>query len=188
MEIIIDNSNLQEPINEYFPSDTLFTPYERRRGLPIGNLTSQFFANVYLNEFDHFVKEELRQKAYIRYVDDFIILGNSKERLNDIKLLCSKFLEKYRLIMNLNKSFVHPTKEGIKFLGYKVFADYGLLINASLVRFRKRMKQKKEDYAAGRISIDHLRSSIHGWLGYAVHCNSYSIRKNVLSDFAFTTG
>lgn len=72
LDTIIDNSNAQEPMNEYFPGDDLFTPYGRRRGLPIGNLTSQFLANVYLNGFDHYVTEVLRAKGYIRYVDDCV--------------------------------------------------------------------------------------------------------------------
>jgi len=70
IDTIIDNSNPQVPVIDYFPGDDLLTPIERRRGLPIGNLTSQFFANVYLNDFDHFVKEQLRCQAYVRYVDD----------------------------------------------------------------------------------------------------------------------
>lgn len=78
IDTIIDNSNLQEEVFDYFPGDDLFTPSERRRGLPIGNLTSQFFANVYLNDFDHFVKEKLRCQAYERYVDDFVLLVNDK--------------------------------------------------------------------------------------------------------------
>lgn len=71
IEQIIDRSNEQDPVLHYFPGDTLLTPNERRKGLPIGNLTSQFFANCYLNGLDHFVKEDLKAKCYLRYVDDF---------------------------------------------------------------------------------------------------------------------
>ena len=70
---IIDASNPQEQVNQHFSQDDLFTPFERRRGLPIGNLTSQFFANLYLDGFDHFCKEVLGAKGYIRYVDDFAL-------------------------------------------------------------------------------------------------------------------
>jgi retron-type reverse transcriptase len=72
--LIIDGSNPQEDATAYFPGDDLFSPYERRRGLPLGNQTSQFFANVYLNPLDHFVKRALKIEAYIRYVDDFLLL------------------------------------------------------------------------------------------------------------------
>jgi retron-type reverse transcriptase len=73
IDTIIDGSNEQEPVMDYFPDDDLLTPLERRKGLPIGNLTSQFFANIYLNHFDHFVKEDLKVKKYLRYVDDFAL-------------------------------------------------------------------------------------------------------------------
>lgn len=89
---IIRTSNLQEPANVYFPGDDLFTPHERRRGLPIGNLTSQFFANVYLNPFDHFVKESLGVRGYIRYVDDALLFANNKHWLRMCKKQCRDFL------------------------------------------------------------------------------------------------
>ena len=77
MDLIVDSSNPQERVFEYFDSDDLFTPLNRRRGIPIGNLTSQFFGNLYLNGFDHFVKEDLRCRYYIRYVDDFVVLDDA---------------------------------------------------------------------------------------------------------------
>jgi retron-type reverse transcriptase len=67
---LIEASNAQEPVFDWFPGDDLFTPSERRRGLPIGNQTSQFFANVYLNPLDHFVREQLRAGGYVRDVAD----------------------------------------------------------------------------------------------------------------------
>lgn len=81
LRLIVESSNPQEPVGAYFPGDDLFTPHERRHGIPIGNLTSQFFANVYLNPFDHFVKEELGCGCYIRYCDDCVIFGDDKRRL-----------------------------------------------------------------------------------------------------------
>ena len=80
---IVDGSNPQEPVNLYYPGDDLFTPFERRRGLPIGNLTSQFFANLYLDGLDHFCKEVLRVKGYLRYVDDFALFHDSREQLEE---------------------------------------------------------------------------------------------------------
>jgi retron-type reverse transcriptase len=84
IDTIIDNSNEQEPVIEYFPGDGLLTPIERRRGLPIGNLTSQFFANIYLNGLDHFVKEQLRASKYLRYVDDFALFADDRNFLSDV--------------------------------------------------------------------------------------------------------
>ena len=86
--VILDHSNEQEPFVHWFPGDDLLTPSERRRGLPIGNQTSQFFANVYLNSFDHFVKETLRMPAYVRYMDDFAIFGDDKGTLDEVRRQC----------------------------------------------------------------------------------------------------
>lgn len=80
---IIDGSNPQEPVHLYYPGDDLFTPFERRRGLPIGNLTSQLFANVYLDRLDHFVKEALRAPGYLRYVDDFALFHDDPDVLEE---------------------------------------------------------------------------------------------------------
>jgi retron-type reverse transcriptase len=94
---IIDGSNPQEEINNYFPGDTLFTPMERRRGIPIGNQTSQFFANVYLDPLDHFAKERLGVKGYVRYVDDFLVFSDDKERLAEARQQIAEFLVQLRL-------------------------------------------------------------------------------------------
>jgi retron-type reverse transcriptase len=82
---IIDNSNEQEPVIEYFPGDDLLTPLQRAKGLPIGNLTSQFFANVYLSGCDRFVKEQLQAKNYLRYVDDFALFSSDRLFLADCR-------------------------------------------------------------------------------------------------------
>jgi retron-type reverse transcriptase len=106
IEKIIDNSNKQEPHIVYFSGDNIFTPHERRRGLPIGNLTSQFFANIYLNGFDHFVKEKLKTEKYLRYVDDFALFGDDKMFLADSRTAIEEYLETLRLkIHPVNNTF-----------------------------------------------------------------------------------
>ncbi|MGB3292211.1 MAG: RNA-directed DNA polymerase [Phormidesmis sp.] len=101
IDTIIDGSNEQETVLQYFPGDIMLTPAMRRRGLPIGNLTSQFFANVYLNGFDHFVKEQLRVKCYIRYVDDFVLLSDDRAFLqaavSKLKNTCPNCVSKFTL-------------------------------------------------------------------------------------------
>ncbi|MEK6951448.1 MAG: reverse transcriptase/maturase family protein, partial [Nanoarchaeota archaeon] len=90
------------------------------RGMPLGNLTSQFFANVYLNKLDYFVKHKLKAKYYIRYVDDFVILHHNKETLEEYKLSIDKFLrENLKLELHPDKSKIIPLKNGINFLGYR---------------------------------------------------------------------
>ena len=109
---IIDGSNEQEEVVSFFPGDDLFTPLERRRGLPIGNQTSQFFANVYLNVLDHFVMRELRPALYLRYVDDFVLLGNDKPELTSQRRQVELLLGQLRLNLNGGKSRVYRCGDG----------------------------------------------------------------------------
>jgi len=90
---IVANSNPQEPVVHYFPGDDLFTPHERRRGIPIGNLTSQFLANVMLDPLDHYLKESLRRPGYLRFADDFLVFGDDKQELADLLVSIRRFLE-----------------------------------------------------------------------------------------------
>jgi retron-type reverse transcriptase len=188
IDAIINNSNPQEPVNDYFSGDTLFTPYERRRGLPIGNLTSQFFANVYLNELDHYVKETLGRKAYIRYVDDFVIFGNDKEELHFVKQRIQQCVQTFRLTLNEDKSIIHPVYRGINFLGFRMFPAFRLLNNKSIVRFKRRMERMEHEYAKKSVSLARVRSSVNGWIGHVLHCSSYRMRKKYLNAVCFTTG
>jgi retron-type reverse transcriptase len=93
---IIDASNEQVPVLEYFPGDDLLTPVQRRKGLPIGNLTSQFFANLYLSPFDHFVKRQLKLKHYLRYVDDFAAFSDDRQELAEARVAMEAYLATLR--------------------------------------------------------------------------------------------
>jgi len=107
VDTIIDNSNPQVPVVAYFPGDDLLTPQSRRHGLPIGNLTSQFLANVYLNGFDHFVKEKLKISQYVRYVDDFALFSDDYDLLKAARLAIEDYLVTLRLK-------IHPIKSQLK--------------------------------------------------------------------------
>ncbi|MFN9857298.1 MAG: RNA-directed DNA polymerase, partial [Pseudanabaena sp.] len=97
IDAIIDNGNDQESSPDYFPNDTLLDPVERKRGLPIGNLTSQSFANIYLSGFDHFVKEQLKVKKYLRYVDDFALFADDRYFLQEAQIAIVEYLNSLRL-------------------------------------------------------------------------------------------
>lgn len=113
IDLIIDNSNIQEEVNFNFSGDNLFTNSEIRKGLPMGNLTSQFFANIFLNPLDHFVKEQLRCKHYIRYVDDFVLLADDKKTLPEIQnsvnswKVHARFSDTFNLRLNIYNNFAH---------------------------------------------------------------------------------
>ena len=185
LDLIIDHSNPQEPAVFYFPGDDLFSPHQRQRGLPIGNLTSQFFANLYLNPLDHFVKEELRVRDYLRYCDDFVIFSNDKAHLQEIKARIGVFLEPFRLKLHPDKCLTHPTERGVKFLGFKVFPDHRLLLKENIRRFRRRTRWMQAAYARGEMELDHIKASIQAWLAHAEHGDTYRLREMLLGELVF---
>lgn len=179
---IIDNSNLQEAHFAYFKGDDLFTPHERKKGLPIGNLSSQYFANIYLNAFDHFVKEQLRAKHYLRYVDDFVLFSNSKQELYEWKEAIISYLAQLRLLLHPNKSQVHSVKAGINFLGYRVYPYYRLLRTANVRLFKKRLKRRVHQYLSGAITASTFENSLNAWMAHASHASTYHLRLAIYHD------
>lgn len=182
-DLVIDSSNPQEQVLEWFPGDDLFAPVERRKGLPIGNQTSQFFANLYLDPLDHFVKEVLGCRYYIRYVDDILVLGPEKGYLWDVKEEISGYLEKLRLKL---RAQVFPVRCGIPFLGYVVFPGYRRLRPQNVRDFRRRLRELQRLYACGELSLERLRCSINGWLGHAMHADTYRLCRSLLGKAVFS--
>ncbi|MCG8345558.1 MAG: RNA-directed DNA polymerase [Chlorobiales bacterium] len=168
---VIDNGNAQESPLDYFPGDMLFTPFERTKGLPIGNLTSQFFANYFLNGFDHFVKETLHCKGYVRYVDDFVLFSNSKEELRQWEKEIEAFLEILRLKLNPEGTALYPSSEGRPFLGQIVFPSHRLLPSANVRAFKKKLT------ALETAPIEKRQSSIAGWTGHARQADTRRLRE-----------
>jgi hypothetical protein len=109
-------------------------------GIPIGNLTSQIFANLYLNDLDHFIKGDLKCHFYLRYMDDLILFGDQKMQLNGWKETISNRLESLKLKLHQNKSQIYQVIDGVSFLGYKIYPTHRLIIKQNVSRFRKRMK------------------------------------------------
>jgi len=123
---------------------------ETQRGMPLGNLTSQFFANVYLNELDYFVKHNLKVKYYIRYVDDFVILNNDKEKLVEYKKQIDKFLnENLKICLHPEKSKILSLNEGIGFLGFRVFYYHKLLKKSNIKKMKKTLDKFFVSYSQG---------------------------------------
>jgi retron-type reverse transcriptase len=186
IDLIIDNSNPQTPINEYFSGDNLFTPLERKRGLPIGNLTSQFFANIYLNEFDHFVKDGLGIKKYVRYVDDFVIFSNCKSTLNRIRKHIEFKLAEYRLKIHKIKSRITNTNYGENFLGFRVFKNKIRIRNINLALAKKRFRNLQLDYSAGTKNIGEITQSVRSWVSHLEYGDTFRLRENIFKDIVFS--
>jgi len=182
---IIDGSNPQEEALHYFPGDDLFTPGERRRGIPIGNQTSQFFANVYLDPLDHFVKDHLGIKGYVRYVDDFLVFGDDKCQLADVREQVGTFLASLRLKLHPTKRVISPVKNGIRFLGYRVFPTHRLLPKENVRRFRRRVRGMQADYAAGRLEWPTIVQRLMSWVGHAKQANTYRLLDGLFGSISF---
>jgi len=183
IEVILESGKdvlNDEYILTYFPDDNLFTPLERNRGLPIGNLTSQFFGNIYLNSLDHFIKEELCCRYYLRYMDDFALFEDSKSKLWQYKKKIVYFLYTLRLTLNPKKQFVFPSNIGLDFLGYRIFLTHRLVRKTTIYRYSKRLKRLWQDVKKNKISLDKLKASLFAWFGHINHTNSYNLKKMVL--------
>ena len=171
---------------EYFKGDNLFTPVKRKKGLPIGNLTSQFFANIYLNDFDHYVKEVLRAGYYIRYCDDFVIFDNSRAWLNQVKFQIKDYLGKLRLRLHVNKSRVFRTSDGVDFLGYRIYPDRMLVRKTIVKRYRRKLRRMAIDYENGKMELREINNSIQSWIGHVKHADSYKLREELFRKAVFS--
>jgi retron-type reverse transcriptase len=183
--LILDHSNPQEPVASWFPGDDLFTPAQRRRGLPIGNQTSQFFANVYLDPLDHFLKDRLRLAGYVRYVDDFVAFADDKRQLTEAQRQVRTFLEGLRLRLHPTKDVIFPVRQGIAFLGYRVFRSHLGLAKANVWRFRRRLRSLQRQYAQRQISLDNARRRIVSWIGHARQADTYRLRSRLFREDPF---
>ncbi len=149
-------------------------------GMPLGNYTSQFFANVYLNELDYYVKHILKARYYIRYVDDFVILHRRKETLDYYLQHINNFLPSLKIKLHPNKTEIHALRNEITFLGYRIFYHYRLLRKRNARHFIGRLKENISLYKNQEISEEQLESRINGWLGYAKFADTFNFRnKNV---------
>jgi len=161
----------------YFPGDDLFA-FNRSRGLPIGNLTSQWWANCYLNPFDHFVQRELGCHAYLRYVDDFLLFGKDKSQLWEWRQALIKRLERYRLTIHEKIAFPRPVKAGIPFLGFVVYPTHRLLKRRKGIAYSRHLKRLLQDG-----SQEKIKASVQGWVNHVRYGDTYGLRKALLSKF-----
>lgn len=163
----------------YFPGDDLFA-VNRPRGLPIGNLTSQFWGNVYLSGFDHFVTRRLRC-GYVRYVDDLLLFGSSKEQLWGARAETVRWLERLRLTMH-GGSHPKPSAEGVSFLGFVVTPERRRLKGRKVVQYRAWLTSLLEDLCLGRAGREEVEASLRGWANHARYGNTVGLRSAMLAS------
>jgi RNA-directed DNA polymerase len=149
--------------------------------LPLGNVTSQIFANIYLNELDWFIKRKLRTKNYFRYADDFIIAHPDKEYLlHSLKEIKNFLGNELNLQLHPKKVSIRKFHQGIDFLGYVILPHHKVLRTKTKKRMYRKLKEKHAQLKNGIISKEKFDQSLQSYLGILKHCEGYKIRQNIL--------
>jgi len=191
----IDHKILVKILEEYIPDaniiwllenviDSFSSEKDMSVGLPLGNLTSQLFVNIYMNKFDQFVKHKLKVKRYIRYADDFIILAEDKKWLEEQISPIKEFLrQELRLALHPDKIFIKTVASGVDFLGLVNFSDYRVLRTKTRRRMFKKIENKYVDWQGGLMSEESFGQSLQSYLGILKHCNGYGIVREIEGGF-----
>lgn len=165
-----------------FPDDDLLSLC-RPKGLPIGNLTSQFWSNCYLHPLDMFIKRELGCRCYLRYVDDFALFSDSKNQLWEWKTAIREKLNALRLRFHQNPAQVTPVSQGIPWLGFVIYPDYRRVKNRKVIHASRRLAHRYKDWQQGDISFGEFDASVQGWINYVRYADSWGLRKHMLKPF-----
>ena len=168
--------------------EKIIRSFEKKEGkaLPLGNVTSQLFANVYLNELDQFMKHKLKIRYYLRYCDDFVILEKNRPGLKGLIWQIDNFLRKrLKLELHIEKLVIRKYHQGMDFLGYIVLPHHRVLRTKTKKRIFKKLKIKAKDYNNGIISKETLGQSLQSYLGVLSHANSFKLSEELKNDFWF---
>lgn len=156
------------------------------KGLPIGNLTSQHFANLYLGELDHYLKARRRIKGYLRYMDDLVLFADDKPMLHRWLADLRRFLqETLRLELKQGATLLAPVTEGIPFLGFRVYSGVIRLDKRGLRRFRRNVRGRERAYRAGRLGMEELASCMASLFAHAAHADTLTLRRQVAQASLF---
>lgn len=158
---------------------TILLSTEEMKGLPLGNYTSQMFANIYLNEIDQYAKRKLKCKFYFRYMDDIIILCQNKKIAQERLDLLTEFLGEYLKLTFNSKTRIFKDVQGVNFCGYKINENRLKIRNSSKYRMKRKLKGYTKQLKDGKITLPEIQRSIAGWLGYVKHADSYNLRKSI---------
>jgi retron-type reverse transcriptase len=166
-----------------FPGDDLFAAL-RPRGLPIGNLTSQFWANVYLNPLDTLIQRELRL-PHVRYCDDILIFADDRATLHHARAALAERMAALRLALHPIKTRIYQAGEGVEFVGYRLFTTHRRLRRDNVRRFVRRLRRQQRAYYAGQLNVNKLRASLTSWIAHAKHADTYRLRSRLLRAHPF---
>jgi RNA-directed DNA polymerase len=169
IELIIDSFTIQKG---------------KAAGLPLGNVTSQLFANVYLHELDHFVKHVLREPHYLRYCDDFLILSTDYQHLVSILLRIQIFLnQNLRLTLHPKKVTIRKLSQGIDFVGYVLFEHHTLVRSRTKRRMKQKLSSTFEEYLMGKTDVSSMDQRVQSYLGILSHANQHTLSESIQNAF-----
>jgi hypothetical protein len=172
------------PVTANLEADTRIS----EKGMPIGNLTSQMFANIYLNELDYYIKHELKIRYYIRYMDDMIILHHDKAQLHHVKYAIEEFLlTKLKLNLN-NKTAIRPTSLGIHFVGYQIWPTHKKIRKPTALKIKRKLHKMAGRYNRGIINLDKFKASLASYMGMLIHANCDRFKRALLNSIVLCKG
>lgn len=169
--------------------DSYCEPGTPGKGIPIGNLVSQLLANIYMDQLDHYVKEQCRERYYVRYMDDFVVLHHDKRHLQALRLRLERYLADH-LALELNrKTGVFPIAtrrgRGLDFLGYHLWPHTRRLRKASLKRLKRRIRSSARKYSRGEIGMGEVKQHLHSMIRHAQHGNAEAAITKTLQQTSF---
>ena len=186
----IDHDVLKEILDRIFKDPDLLWLLETiidgdkagKVGLPIGSLTSQWFANLYLDPFDHYVKDELGEKNYLRYMDDMLLFGGSRDEMHRLKMLAESFLnDELHLTLKERATILSPVDEGLPFLGLMIYPNLIRVRQTNKKRSLRHLKTRIEEYARGEITEEEFSQSVSSITEHLKTGNTYRLRRNIFS-------
>lgn len=184
--ILAAGSDVIDPIRRHFPGDDLFTPWQRPLGLPIGNLTSQHFGNRFLSPVDHRVKDRLRVRAYLRYMDDMLVFHDDRDALHGIGLAIEAVCSNLRL--RLHPWQVVPTRAGVGFLGFRILPDVVRVKRSSVARAQNRLTQRIAAARGNPAEVAACLSSLRSTFAHWKHADSWRLRRATLHALGILGG
>jgi retron-type reverse transcriptase len=186
MDLFVDTSNVQEPSIQWFANDTLFSPINNVKGLPIGNLTSQWFANWMLDGLDHYITSHLGAGHYVRYCDDFIVLHKDKAFLKELSVKIQTYLDTMRLKLHTGKLAINPVISGVTFVGYRTWSYKRLIRKSNILRHRRRLRWMQKMYKNGELSFDDIAQRLNSWMAHARTADCEGLIRHISKEWVFT--
>ena len=185
LDQILANGATFGPALDAFAGDTLLTPLERPRGLPIGNLTSQFLANLHLDRLDHTLSALPGVQAYLRYVDDLALFADHAEPLRRARSCLEAELAALRLRVHPVKTQMRRCSDGASFVGYVVRPGCLRVRNHNLRRGRQRLKQQQQAVASGLLPVEAARASLLSWNAHLAHGHTWRLRRRLFAPLPY---